>query len=41
MSSMMGGNAAGSNNWLMSYMMADAFIGKKGGNDPQAGGAAK
>lgn len=42
MSSMMGGNMAGSNNPLMSYLMLDAFMGKKDGKTPQTGeGAAE
>ena len=42
MSSMMGGNMAGSNNPLMSYLMLNAFMGKKNGKSPQTGdGAAK
>ena len=37
MSSMMGGNMAGSNNPLMSYLMLDAFMGKKDDKAPQDG----
>ncbi len=40
MSSMMGGNMAGSNNPLMSYLMLDAFMGKKDDKAPQTGGGA-
>ena len=40
MSSMMGGNMAGSNNPLMSYLMLDAFMGKKDGKAPQTGDSA-
>lgn len=40
MSSMMGGNMAGSNNLLMSYLMLDAFRGKKDDKALQAGGGA-
>lgn len=42
MAYMMGGNMAGSNNPLMSYLMLDAFMGKKDDKAPQTGdGAAK
>ena len=41
MSSMMDGNMEGSNNPLMSYLMLDAFIGKKDNNTPQTGVATK
>lgn len=37
MTSMMGGNMAGSNNPLMSYLMLDAFMGKKDDKTPQTG----
>ena len=40
MSSMMGGNKAGSNNPLMSYLMLDAFMGKKDHKAPQDGDSA-
>ena len=40
MSSMMGGNMAGSNNPLMSYLMLDAFMGKKDHKAPQDGDSA-
>ncbi len=40
MSSMMGGNMAGSNNPLMSFLMLDAFMGKKDGEAPQTGDSA-
>lgn len=40
MSSMMGGNMAGSNNPLMSYLMLDAFMGKKDDKAPQTGDGA-
>ena len=40
MSSMMGGNTAGSNNPLMSYLMLDAFMGKKDDKASQAGDGA-
>ena len=40
MSSMTGGNMAGSNNPLMSYLMLDAFMGKKDDKASQAGDGA-
>ena len=40
MSSLMGGNKAGSNNPLMSYLMLDAFMGKKDHKAPQDGDSA-